>query len=234
LVIIHSCLWRESFPILSRPDGIFFRKWAPSQACEYSWIIGFIMADIIEIGGFAHVFEIGALVNVAYGMMGGNLPSPVDNYIKLEQKVRSRLKKLAKSEDVELMAEKKKIRTIGRGSESVLGFFRQLTTFMAYSAGLACLLFLVAIGYSDMKMSKTAVGVIIGLVFISIPLMRLSLWAMTAFYAWRVEVAVIGLATKLKVHEEVEKVAGGQSRPKLLKVAMDHIEPVFERGIPSG
>ena len=194
------------------------------------WVI---MADIIEIGGFAHVFEIGVLVNVAYGMMAGNLPSPVDDYIKLEQKVRTRLKKLAKTEDAELMAEKKNIRTIGRGSESFLGFFRQLTTLTVYAAALTCLGFLVAIGYTDMKMSTTALGVIIALVLVPIPLMRLILRAMTAFYAWRVESAVVGLATKLQVHEEVEKLAGGGSRAKLLKVAMDQIEPVFERGIPA-
>ena len=194
------------------------------------WVI---MADIIEIGGFAHVFEIGVLVNVAYGMMAGNLPSPVDDYIKLEQKVRTRLKKLAKTEDAELMAEKKNIRTIGRGSESFLGFFRQLTTLTVYAAALTCLGFLVAIGYTDMKMSTTALGVIIALVLVPIPLMRLILRAMTAFYAWRVESAVVGLATKLQVHEEVEKLAGGGSRAKLLKVAMDQIEPVFDRGIPA-
>ena len=194
------------------------------------WVI---MTDIIEIGGFAHVFEIGVLVNIAYGMTAGNLPSPVDNYIKLEQKVRTRLKKLTKSEDAELMAEKKKIRTIGRGSESSLGFFRQLTTLLVYLAALTCLGFLVAIGYSEVMMSKTALTVIMTTVLIPIPVMRLVLWGMTAFYAWRVETAVLGLATKLQVHEEVEKLAGGSSRAKLLKVAMDQIEPVFDRGIPA-
>lgn len=190
------------------------------------------MADIIEIGRFAHLFEIGVLVNGAYGLMAGKLASPTGNFVKLERKVRSRLKKLAKSENPDLMADKKRILAAARGSETVLGYLERLSMVTVHAAALVCLLFLVAIGYSEPTLPKTYLGVILFLVLVPVPLSRLSLRAMAAFSAMRIEGAVMGLALRLRVLDDIQKQAGRASRTKLLKIAMEIIEPAFEQGVP--
>jgi len=192
------------------------------------------MADMVDISKFSDLFEIGVLVNAAYGLMVRNLPARVEDYIKLERKVRSRLMKLAKSEDETLMAEKDKIRVISRGSETFLNFLQAMSSATVITSAVICLGFLVGIAYSEIYLSETLIGVILVLVLSPVPLTRLSLRAISAFYSWRVEKAVMDLATTLKVHEEVQTKAGHKSLSKRLKTAMDQIEPVFERGIPAG
>ena len=61
------------------------------------------MAELIPIGNLEHLFEVGVLVNGAFAVLSRNGAGPIDDLVKLERKIRSRLKKLDKVEDEDLM-----------------------------------------------------------------------------------------------------------------------------------
>ena len=188
------------------------------------------MAELIPIGSLDHLFEVGVFVNAAYAVLSKNTAGAVEDLVKLERKIRSRLKKLDKVEDEDLMARRHKVRDVGRSAEETLDLLRKLSVFLVACAALTCFAFLVTAGFFPTNMPKMTLGVVLVLVFMPIPLSWLALRAATMFYAWSIEAAMMDLATKLDVHTAAKEQSAGQPRPKRLKIAMDQIEPAFGGG----